>query len=232
MTFFTNNSSLINKKVEGLPSSLLLRFNGNLLDSSPSNFSVTAYSGASVTASQSKFGGGSLSVAGTSNISTSYVKTDTNIAILSGEDFTVEAWIYRAVPATFAYEAIIFISDASQTNFFGLFTKDDGGREFMCFTRVNGNYSYPTSGYVSTVPTGQWVHVAASRQSGRVRTFINGTLIEQSPANTYTAALTGTIQVGGMATTGYLDDVRVVKGLAIYTANFTPPVAELPANIT
>jgi hypothetical protein len=78
-----------------------------------------------------------------------------------------------------------------------------------------------------------WTHIAICRASGSTRLFVNGvqTGSTYTDANNYgsTAPLgigtywSGGSPVGSSTLNGYLNDVRITKGLARYTANFTPP---------
>jgi hypothetical protein len=77
-----------------------------------------------------------------------------------------------------------------------------------------------------------WTHVATSRTSGNTRVFKNGGL----KASTSTVASIGssvnTLQIGRRSdgfylTTGYMSNIRVVKGTSQYTANFTPATTSL-----
>ena len=82
--------------------------------------------------------------------------------------------------------------------------------------------------------TGQWYHVALSRVSGNTRLFLNGTQEGSTyvDANNYVnppasrpvigAGFNGS---GGFA--GWMDDIHIVKGEGLYTANFTPPTSHL-----
>ena len=93
-----------------------------------------------------------------------------------------------------------------------------------------GGTSYTTSG--ASITTGAWFYFAITRSSGNVNVYINGTLRASGSGNT--SNLTGTyIAVGGYYSTsylfnGYLQDLRVTKGYARYTANFTAPTAAFP----
>jgi hypothetical protein len=84
------------------------------------------------------------------------------------------------------------------------------------------------------VPDNQWVHVAVTRNSGTTRLFINGN-IEATLSNDTRNNTTGTngLLIGrqlGSTTNdfnGYISDLRITKGHARYTANFTPPTNKL-----
>ena len=79
--------------------------------------------------------------------------------------------------------------------------------------------------------TATWYHVAVVRNSGTTKLYINGTqLFSVTDTTNYTGTVLG---VGGIYSTaylmnGYLQDLRITRGIARYTTNFTPPTAALP----
>jgi hypothetical protein len=80
-----------------------------------------------------------------------------------------------------------------------------------------------------------WYHVAVSRINGSTRLFINGTQSGATYADS-TSYLNASgrpwIGINAFNSTqglnGYIDDLRVTKGVARYIANFTPPQVALP----
>jgi hypothetical protein len=91
--------------------------------------------------------------------------------------------------------------------------------------------NYTSTVYFSSstaLTTGTWIHIAATRASGTLRLFQNGILVG-SAANTVDFTNTGTgVYIGrasdsGEEINGYIDELRITKGYARYTANFTPP---------
>ena len=84
------------------------------------------------------------------------------------------------------------------------------------------------AGTTGKITTGSWIHFAFVRTSGVFKTFFNG-IQDISVANT--TAYNGTYLFIGAwryssydnSLNGYLDDVRITKGYARYTSNFTPP---------
>ena len=84
----------------------------------------------------------------------------------------------------------------------------------------------------SAISSNQWYHWAYTRDtSGNQRVFLDGT----QTGSTYTTARNytddklwiGAKYDGSEYFTGYQSDIRITKGLARYTANFTPPTAAL-----
>lgn len=83
------------------------------------------------------------------------------------------------------------------------------------------------------ITTGTWYHIALARSGSTVRLFVDGTSVG---SNTFTTSLTSTlplnIGVQGSTNTnyfnGYMDDIRITKGVARYTTTFTPPTESLP----
>ena len=92
----------------------------------------------------------------------------------------------------------------------------------------------PTTGGAFVAVTGgtllanTWQHIAISVNAGSGRLFLDGV---QVGSTTTFSALQTRVYVGvggygnGYGTTlnGYIDDLRITKGYARYTANFTPP---------
>ncbi len=83
----------------------------------------------------------------------------------------------------------------------------------------------------SALTTGTWIHVAVTRASGTLRIFQNGTQTG-SVANSTNFANSGSVYIGqsnsGQAMNGYIDDLRITKGIARYTTTFTPPTSAFP----
>ena len=99
--------------------------------------------------------------------------------------------------------------------------------------------TYRTGGSTSVTGTiavslNAWHHIAVSKASGTILTFLDGT-IQGTLAQAVSLVCTGTVKIGrsynSASTTnirGYIDDLRITKGVARYTANFTPPTAAFP----
>jgi hypothetical protein len=78
-----------------------------------------------------------------------------------------------------------------------------------------------------------WTHIAICRASGSTRLFVNGVQTGSTYADTNNYGSTAPLAVGtywsggtpvGVTTfNGYMNDVRITKGLARYTTTFTPP---------
>lgn len=171
--------------------------------------------------SQSKFGGSSLAFAG--GFLSSPDSPDWN---LGAGDFTVECWVNITNPATTTQ---VFVSQ---------FTGNPG--QYSWLLRYGANLQFYWSldgtalqsyGPTWTPTAGTWYHVAAVRSGNNLMMFVNGVQIGTTQPITGAlfdspAPLTvGANPAGGWPFTGYLDEVRVSKGIARWTANFTPPTA-------
>lgn len=75
----------------------------------------------------------------------------------------------------------------------------------------------------------EWTHIALAKYSGVYYGFVNGALAESSYSNsTAIPNFAGIVYIGRWATatqyyTGYMDELRVSKGIARWIDNFTPP---------
>ena len=200
---------------------LLAHFDTDLTDSSRSNHTLTASGDAAAAATQPKFGAGSLALDGTGD----YVSiTPTSDFTFGTDDFTVEAWIYAA-----GYSSHLFgFHDAGVAARQLLFLKGSGALEW-----------YDAAGAAhtgtATLGTSKWRHVAVSRASGTTRIFIDGKQdLSFSDAGNYTGTINaynytiGADNDGTAPLNGYIDDIRITKGVGRYTEDFTPPTKAFP----
>lgn len=86
-----------------------------------------------------------------------------------------------------------------------------------------------------TVTTNTWYHVAAVRNGNNITVFLNGVIIIGPTALTVTMGNnTGPLTIGAnnpgaSYLSGYISNLRAVKGTAVYTAAFTPSTTPLTA---
>jgi phage gp46-like protein len=202
---------------------LLLHFddvNGstNFVDSSGRAHVATAHGSAQISTAQSKFGGSSLLLNGT----TDYINLDggTDFNLGTG-DFTVDCWAY--VPAISGQRAYFSWHDSTNTNtWIDLLSNSS-------LLQLRYGPSGSTIVSIAGVVAGSWQHIAVTRASGTFYLFSNGTLLGSGP-NAISVTLTLGPYIGGQFNNlfffnGYIDEFRVVKGRAAWTANFTPPTA-------
>ena len=154
------------------------------------------------------------------NGSTSYISTPSNIAFAFGTgDFTLECWVY---PNTTSYARLFQFSTDSDN--LDINTTSAGTVSYY-----NGSVS--TTSAAGLVKTYAWNHIAMVRASGTVTIYVNGTsaVTQASTPNTTTARV---LNIGGQANswlTGYISNLRLVKGTAVYTSAFTPSTTPLTA---
>jgi len=211
-------------------SSILLHFSGSnnsttFIDNSPNNLTVTSNNGAKITSSVSKFGDTSGFFDGTND----YLSVANNTVFAFGTgNFTVEAWIYRTGGSG---NQPICQSDAlgSSTNDKWWFAVVSTGLFFG--THDTGGFSVTTT---TTFNTNTWYHVAVTRNSGTMYLFINGVSTAFTTSGTPSGHSLGQngLSIGAMTTpsywTGYIDELRITKGIARYTASFVTQSAEFP----
>lgn len=180
-------------------------------------------------------------------ISTSVVKYGTgSIAFDGTDDYVVAPYssLFNFGTGQFTIECWVnFTALTSNRLIFDTYTAASAGGGYQLFWRSTGtSIAFYANGVVvaqssfTTHATGVWYHIAVTRDTSNVvRIFIDGT---QYASATYATAIdmatTGKVAVGIQLTTltndlaGYVDDFRVTKGVARYTANFTPPQVALP----
>ncbi len=195
---------------------VLLHFDGeakNFVDSAPSaglygGRTFVSETSGTQSATQSKFGGKSL----TGGLSCT---SDTSEFDLSAGDWALEAWVFLTA-ATTSNALSIGSSNPSSTQ--PLVFKVTSSSTFQ-FWRSGASVAT-----TSQVSLNTWYHLAVSRSGGDNFFYLNGQLVSQTTGAFGTDGQS--IHMGrtqnSQAFNGYIDEVRFTKGVARYTANFTP----------
>lgn len=204
---------------------LLNATNAGIFDNTTVN-DIETVGAAQISTSVVKYGTGSMSFNGT----TSYLTSPNNNALDFGSgDFTLEGWVYLSANQSSKIIVSIGTLDGA-TRSVGFWI---GGTQ-----KLEGYFSADGSTWLSykigttTVVSGQWNHVAFVRSGTTFYLFLNG-VSEGAQTGTPTTASSGkALLVGGQSgnyfLNGYIDDLRITKGYARYTANFTPPASAFP----
>lgn len=203
---------------------LLLHFDGvdastSLTDSSPSAHTVTSHSGGQTDTAQSKFGGSSGLF---SNPGHFQLDGSDDFEFGSG-DFTIETFIrISSIGSEPQYIYDSRASGDSADDYPGLLLTTSGVLQFFRGDVV------VISGPTLSVNT--WYHIAVARREGVSRLFVDGVLIGSASDTTVyrNGAARPAIGTRGRDTSdfqfrGWMDELRVSKGIARWTSNFTPP---------
>ena len=177
-------------------------------DSSSYNKSLTAYGNAKKTTSFQKFGTASAIFDGSGDRIEAGSSAD--FAFGTG-DFTVEMWIYVD-----SWTTDMVLCNVVTTGGFRL--ARSGATSTWGFGPEG---SAPVVTHNVLPSTGAWHHIMASRASGTGYLFVDGSLVK-STSNTTNYAQAG-LAIGTNNFNGKIDEIRVSKGVARQTANFTPP---------
>ena len=138
-------------------------------------------------------------------------------------DFTVEYWMYNT----------------SLYNFITAFSTTRGSNGFNVGTDAAGLVVWYSGGArqiaAGSVQANRWNHFAYVRSGSTLTAYLNGTSVGSATVTTDFSATSFAIgSLVGQNTeyvTGYMSNVRIVVGSAVYTSNFTVPTSPL-TNVT
>ncbi len=223
--------------------------NNTFIDSSSNNAAITVTG----TVNQGSFGpfGNSWSHYFDGSVYTNYLGGVNNPTLFDfgTGDFTVEAWINitgdSAIDPAGNRSALIVGYAAPGTDNYWLFmvggnSTTTGINLGIGFAPSNGlNYGCSVN---TTFNKNTWYHVAAARVSGTTYFYVNGSTIGNAVISNLNQNIicgnTAILHVGcrrwdnnnyKFPFSGYLSNVRVIKGTAIYTSNFSVPTSPLAA---
>ncbi len=205
---------------------LLLNYtNGGIIDATGKNVLETV-GNAQISTTQSKFGGSSIYLDGTG----SYLQIpDSEFFNLIG-DFTIEFWMNptSAAPATTGR-----IYSHQQASVGAFFIAQQSSTGFLRNTITNSAGTTLLQQDTTVAPSaGVWTHVAYVRFGNVFTFYINGVANISTTAAITISNMTNAVAIGANISStptsfynGYIDDLRITKGYARYTASFTAPTA-------
>ena len=160
----------------------------------------------------------------------SIADTNTDFDVYGG-DFTVEAWVYPTALNTYNY----FISKGHTT------TREWGfgfsSSNVVAYWSTNGSGTGDQSVVLSvTNNIREWMHLAFVKSGNTITIYKNGVSLG---SGAFTSIYAGSdpvyisrfLNYTGISHShdGYISNLRILKGTALYTATFTPPTEKLTA---
>jgi hypothetical protein len=145
----------------------------------------------------------------------------------STNDFTIEGFFYlNSFTASYYVLGGIWSAETDE--------------EWLIQIQNNGNMRFlttsGTSFYSAGIGTKKWYHFAAVRSGSTITLYVDGTSVgnytnSNSLGSASKTLYWGTQDGGTWDWNGFISNIRVAKGTALYTSNFTPPSTAL-TNVT
>ena len=168
---------------------------------------------------------GSVEFTGSSYLTTSNSIDDFNFG--SG-DFTIEFFINST--QTTRTDPIGWNYGYNSSGWAGMILNISPGSSSMAwYENANSRITVSSSGWNA----GNWNHIAVTRYGNNLQMFLNGIQVGSTytTSHSYGASNSGFI-IGKIFTdpiylNGFISNLRVIKGTALYTSNFIPPTRKL-----
>ena len=207
--------------------SLLLHMNGTddsttFTDSSNGGHTASVNGGAVISTDQSKFGGSSYEGNGSNSYLSYAASSDFDFGT---GDFTVEHWFY--LNSTSVSGAMVDAWHGAVNGSWQTYYRDASG-DLRFYLRNNGDVVISSG----TVSANTWYHVAVTRENGTIKLYLDGVFKDSTSFSGNLGFSNRSLSIGrqtvnnGAILNGYLDEVRITKGVARYTADFTPQTRE------
>ena len=204
---------------------LLSCTNAGIYDNAIKNDLETA-GNAQISTAVKKYGTGSLYF-NNNTANNLIISGDLNGIVFGTGNFTIECWFNSSSSANWQY--ILTPANASYTTagHFSFYIKPTTG--YAAFDAAASGMVVGTS----NVCDGNWHHIAITNSATTLRLFVDGTQQASVASGSTSYGIAGPYRIGSYLgsnypVNGYIDDFRITKGIARYTANFTPPTSAFP----
>lgn len=189
---------------------------------------VTANGNAQISTAQSKFGGSSAYFDGSGD----YLEVpDSDDWYFDTGALTIDFQCnISALPTSGNYQ-VLFRQDEGylSQNFWGITIYNDSGTMQIIFgVYVSSVLALLLTANIS-LSTGVWTHIALVRNGDTFTFYKDGVSIGSTTQAVTIPNFAAPVAIAGTDTqfyyNGYLDEIRISKGIARWTSNFTPPTA-------
>lgn len=218
----------------------LLNFEGEdaattTTDESGSAQTITAFRGnAQISTAASKFGSSSLRVTTDGDL---VEMADADDLSFAGEDFTVECFLNWSATSSGQEMFVAKYFNVGNQREWWLGTDGDASDIYFAYSTDGANGLVGPVAPFPSKNTGQWYHFAATREGNNWRIFVDGVLLNTAVITSSIFSGSSPVFIGGRYTNGYglapnawIDSVRITKGVARYTENFTVPTETFPTS--
>ena len=206
-------------------------------DSSSAAHAITVTGGAHTDTAIKKFGTAAGQFDGTGDYLSTPDSSDWNFGT---DNFTAEAWFRASSLPGSGGDTIVGQSGSNTDNRgWAISIRDTSNSvtnplKFMY--SLNGtSWSSDSTGGTTTIVVDTWYHVAAVRSGTTFYLFVNGAVEDTWTDASSMFNCTADLEVGSTSAlsedfNGYIDEVRISKGVARWTAAFTPPTYAYGSN--
>ncbi len=220
---FDDTSGVVTSGIGGIDpyASVMLHLDGadgstTISDSAFIGRAWTLNGSAAISTAQSRFGGASLSI----STAAGYARTTSfsDLAFGTG-DYTIDFWFRPNAPGTNFLVSMVSSSAATMAPVLFL----SAGKLSLYLNNVTAITG------TTTLSANAWSHIALVRNSGVTRIYLNG--IQEGASYTDSGSYIAQSMVIGASfdfnpsnsANGFIDEFRITKGVARWTAAFTPP---------
>ena len=209
---------------------LLTNFtNAGIYDGTMKN-NLETVGNAQISTSVVKYGSGSMYFDGTGD--TLQIAPSVNALPINGNNFTIEFWYrFAVVPGT----QYFYTQRYDGNNYIFIYATSTG---WVFDTFSNAVQGPKITSSTITPDATNWHHFALVYLNGTYTMYVDGVSVGSQANSSVLSTLNGYIPtipvyIASRANidsyvNGYIDDLRITKGIARYTANFTPPLVALP----
>jgi hypothetical protein len=202
---------------------LLMHMNDNTFKDECGH-TVTNY-GTTLNTNINKFGNGSAYFNGLNGL----IIPDSSDFDVSTSDFTFECWTYLL---STGHNVNCIISKSIPSSAAPVLIQNANNRWQLLISQIGGSFDISINNAPNQVTLNKWTHLSLNRNGNNIYFFIDGDLLynpiltKNINTNTYLVSL-GCWWNGGSpqgTLNGYLDEVIFIKGKALRTTNFIPPI--------
>jgi len=166
-----------------------------------------------------------------------YLTTAANAGFALSGDFTVECWVYSGDSSldSSTRRRIFHTGGGDIASSLQLLLGTSAGNSAVVSVLNNG---WLIDGTINVV-TNSWNHVAVTRSGTSLKLFVNGAQsgTTATTSQSFNSGTSNTVYIGANSSgngiwQGYISNLRVIVGTAIYTAPFTPPTTPFATGTT